>query len=228
MQVQQYLDEKDTGDRVSHIVVMGIGGPFDNYDNVMSFLRIVNNEKGLSIGARHITVSTSGLAPKIKEIVPFKLLEVTPQKYNAIQPKYNAVHMKVALHNQAIQLLLEQIQPEQPEGILIDQFTPENNYRKYLKGEKNPITENLYFITKGEQYHLAVAAASILCRAKFLESLRVGSSELGIVLPSGAGTRSDQVAATILKRGGLPLLEQYAKLHFANTQKALKLARMSE
>lgn len=67
MQVQQYLDEKDTGDRVSHIVVMGIGEPFDNYDNVMSFLRIVNNEKGLSIGARHITVSTSGLAPKIKE-----------------------------------------------------------------------------------------------------------------------------------------------------------------
>lgn len=67
MQVQQYLDEKETGDRVSHIVVMGIGEPFDNYDNVMSFLRIVNNEKGLSIGARHITVSTSGLAPKIKE-----------------------------------------------------------------------------------------------------------------------------------------------------------------
>ena len=170
----------------------------------------------------------TALAPKIKEIVPFKLLEVTPQKYNAIQPKYNAVHMKVALHNQAIQLLLEQIQPEQPEGILIDQFTSENNYRKYLKGEKNPITENLYFITKGEQYHLAVAAASILCRANFLESLRVGSTELGIVLPSGAGSRSDQVAATILKRGGLPLLEQYAKLHFANTQKALKLARMSE
>lgn len=67
MQVQQYLDEKENGDRVSHIVVMGIGEPFDNYDNVMSFLRIVNNEKGLSIGARHITVSTSGLAPKIKE-----------------------------------------------------------------------------------------------------------------------------------------------------------------
>lgn len=170
----------------------------------------------------------SALAPKIKEIVPFKLLEVTPQKYNAIQPKYNAVHMKVALHNQAIQLLLQQIAPVKPEGILIDQFTPEGNYRKYLKGEKSPVTENLYFVTKGEQYHLAVAAASILCRAQFLESLKTGSKEVGLTLPSGAGAKSDQVAAKILQQGGLPLLEQHAKLHFANTKKAQKIAGIVE
>ena len=48
-------------------VVMGIGEPFDNYDNVIAFLNIVNHAKGLAIGARHITVSTSGLAPKIRE-----------------------------------------------------------------------------------------------------------------------------------------------------------------
>lgn len=170
----------------------------------------------------------STLAPKIKEIVPFKLLEVTPKKYNEIQPKYNAVHMKVALHNQAIQLLLQQIAPVKPEGILIDQFTPEGNYRKYLKGEKAPVTDHLYFVTKGEQYHLAVAAASILCRAQFLESLKTGSKEVGMTLPSGAGTKSDQIAARLLQQGGLPLLEQHAKLHFANTKKAQKLAGMSE
>ena len=67
MQVQHYLDEKGKGERVSHVVVMGIGEPFDNYDNVMNFLHIINNPKGLAIGARHITVSTSGLAPKIRE-----------------------------------------------------------------------------------------------------------------------------------------------------------------
>lgn len=65
MKVQQYLDEKGKDERVSHIVVMGIGEPFDNYDNLMNFLRVVNDQKGLSIGARHITVSTSGLADKI-------------------------------------------------------------------------------------------------------------------------------------------------------------------
>ena len=56
---------KDTNERVSHIVVMGTGEPFDNYDNVMSFIRIVNDQKALAIGARHITVSTCGLPDKI-------------------------------------------------------------------------------------------------------------------------------------------------------------------
>ena len=64
--VQKDLD--DTFQRVSNIVVMGIGEPFDNYDTVMKFLKIVNYPKGLEIGARHITVSTCGIVPKIKEI----------------------------------------------------------------------------------------------------------------------------------------------------------------
>lgn len=67
MQVQFYLDERGDDERVSHIVVMGIGEPFDNYDNVMKFLYIVNDAKGLAIGARHMTVSTSGLIHKIRE-----------------------------------------------------------------------------------------------------------------------------------------------------------------
>ncbi|HLR09836.1 MAG TPA: 23S rRNA (adenine(2503)-C(2))-methyltransferase RlmN [Sporosarcina sp.] len=67
MNVQHHLDAKGLDERVSHIVVMGIGEPFDNYENLMAFLRIVNSQKGLGIGARHITVSTSGLAHKIRE-----------------------------------------------------------------------------------------------------------------------------------------------------------------
>jgi 23S rRNA (adenine2503-C2)-methyltransferase len=51
--------------RVSHIVVMGTGEPFDNYDNVMDFLRIINYKNGLQIGSRHITVSTCGIVPRI-------------------------------------------------------------------------------------------------------------------------------------------------------------------
>ncbi|MBT2641219.1 23S rRNA (adenine(2503)-C(2))-methyltransferase RlmN [Bacillus sp. ISL-41] len=63
VKVQQALDETD--ERVSSIVIMGIGEPFDNYDNMLSFLKIMNHEKGMNIGARHITVSTSGIIPKI-------------------------------------------------------------------------------------------------------------------------------------------------------------------
>lgn len=170
-------------------------------------------------------VQIKQLAPQIEKLVPAQKLVVTPAKYNQVQPRYNAVHMKVALHNQALYLLLQKIAPTKPEGILIDQFTPEANYRKYLQGEQHPVTDNLYFITKGEQYHLAVAAASILCRAAFLEALAEGSREVGLQLPSGAGAKSDQVAAELLKKGGLPLLGNYAKLHFANTKKAQDLAK---
>lgn len=67
MLVQHYFDERGLDERVSHVVVMGIGEPFDNYDNVMNFLSTINDDKGLAIGARHITVSTSGLVPKIKQ-----------------------------------------------------------------------------------------------------------------------------------------------------------------
>ncbi|MCM3747793.1 23S rRNA (adenine(2503)-C(2))-methyltransferase RlmN [Paenibacillus pasadenensis] len=67
MRVQLFLDEAGEGKRVSHIVVMGIGEPFDNYTHLMNFLSIVQHAKGLAIGPRHITVSTSGLTAKIRE-----------------------------------------------------------------------------------------------------------------------------------------------------------------
>lgn len=164
------------------------------------------------------------IAKDLKLVIPFKQLIVTPKKYNEIQPNYNVNRMKVALHNQALYLLLQDLLPEKPDGILIDQFTTEKSYRNYLKQEPNQVTDNLYFKTKGEQYHLSVAAASIICRATFLEELDKATKELGFTIPSGAGTKSDQAAARILKKGGMPLLDQYAKLHFANTEKAKKIA----
>lgn len=69
MVTQILVIEEDLDIRISHIVLMGIGEPFDNYDNVMSFIRIVNSGKGIDIGARHITVSTSGLVPKIEKFM---------------------------------------------------------------------------------------------------------------------------------------------------------------
>ena len=67
MVLQILMIEKELGQRISHVVVMGIGEPFDNYDNLVKFLKIINYPKGLAIGARHITVSTCGIVPKIKE-----------------------------------------------------------------------------------------------------------------------------------------------------------------
>lgn len=65
--INQLLKEEGKGQHVTHVVVMGTGEPFDNYDNVMDFIRIINHQKGLAIGARHITVSTCGLIEGIKK-----------------------------------------------------------------------------------------------------------------------------------------------------------------
>lgn len=63
VQIQREMDKTD--ERVSSIVIMGIGEPFENYNAMMNFIRIINHDDGLNIGARHITVSTSGIVPRI-------------------------------------------------------------------------------------------------------------------------------------------------------------------
>jgi 23S rRNA (adenine2503-C2)-methyltransferase len=73
MNVQHHLDRSSQGEKVSHIVVMGIGEPFDNFKSMVDFLQIVIDQKGLAIGSRHITVSTSGLADKIAEFADTKI-----------------------------------------------------------------------------------------------------------------------------------------------------------
>lgn len=65
--------QKDTGERISNIVMMGIGEPLDNFDNVIKFLKLVGDEDGLNIGQRHISLSTCGLCEKIRELADMKL-----------------------------------------------------------------------------------------------------------------------------------------------------------
>ena len=67
MVLQIMMIEKEIGKRISHVVVMGIGEPFDNFDNLVNFISIINHPKGISLGSRHITVSTCGVVPKIYE-----------------------------------------------------------------------------------------------------------------------------------------------------------------
>lgn len=69
MVLQILMVEKDLNIRISHVVLMGIGEPLDNYDNVINFIDIINHSKGIAIGSRHITVSTCGLVPKIREFM---------------------------------------------------------------------------------------------------------------------------------------------------------------
>ena len=64
---QVSVTQKILGERIRSVVIMGIGEPFDNYENVMGFIKLANDPEGLNLGARHITLSTCGLVPKIEE-----------------------------------------------------------------------------------------------------------------------------------------------------------------
>ncbi len=162
------------------------------------------------------------LAPLLKERIQHQALLLSPSKYNeVIGERYNAVSVKVALHNQAIFLLLQK--GVQPEKIVIDAFTSTQNYEKYLKNEANHFSNPVSLEEKAEGKYLAVAVSSIIARDLFLENLENLGRELGYQLPSGAGTASDRVASQILQDYGMQGLNFCAKLHFKNTEKAKKL-----
>ena len=96
--VEQILAvERDNDIRISNVVFMGIGEPLDNYDNVVNAIRIINNQKGINIGARHISLSTSGLVPKIYQLaeeniqctLSISLHATTDEKRSSMMPVNN-------------------------------------------------------------------------------------------------------------------------------------------
>lgn len=70
---QVYQIQSDTGKRISNVVIMGSGEPLDNYDNVLNFIKIINSDKGMGIGMRHITLSTCGIVDKIYRLMELRL-----------------------------------------------------------------------------------------------------------------------------------------------------------
>ena len=99
MNVQLHLDQKGQGETVSHVVVMGIGEPFDNFEYLLDFIKVIKDDKGLAIAARHITVSTSGLADKIVEFTDTQLQVNLAVSLHA---PYNELRTRIMKINRAI------------------------------------------------------------------------------------------------------------------------------
>ena len=104
--VEQILAvERDNNIRISNVVFMGIGEPLDNYDNVVNAIRIINNQKGINIGARHISISTSGLVPKIYQLaeeniqctLSISLHATTDEKRSEMMPVNNRYNISELL-----------------------------------------------------------------------------------------------------------------------------------
>jgi ribonuclease HIII len=166
------------------------------------------------------------IAKVIKDVVPFSLMTLKNEKYNQLQQSgMSQGKMKAILHNQAILNVLDKISPVKPEAILIDQFVQESTYFQHLKNQKAIARENVYFSTKAEGIHLAVAAASILARYAFVQYIDKLGESAGFKIPKGAGSQVDEAAARLILKKGKEVLPSYVKLHFANTEKAMNLVK---
>lgn len=97
--VQQHLDTAAKEEKVTNVVVMGIGEPFDNFDNLVGFLRVIIDYKGLAIGSRHITVSTSGL---VDQIVKFADLDLQVNLAVSLHAPNNELRSRIMKINRAI------------------------------------------------------------------------------------------------------------------------------
>ncbi|ARK20530.1 ribonuclease HIII [Sporosarcina ureae] len=209
-------DETGTGDFFGPITVAACFVSSDQIELV--------KELGVKDSKQLTDAYMQQIANDLKEVVTYSVKTLDNAAYNDIQSQgWSQGKIKAILHNQALQEVLEKIDPVVPEHILIDQFAQRKTYFNYLKDESNIIRDRVLFSTKAENLHVSVATASILARVAFLEAMDQLSIEAGVTLPKGAGPRVDQVACQIIRKKGEPFLHSITKVHFANTQKALKL-----
>lgn len=160
------------------------------------------------------------IAKEIETNLIYSSVNITPEEYNSlIEDGYNAVSIKVYLHNKAIQSLLTKLDLSDDIPKIIDQFTTPASYIGYVIKEKEPCLDDLIFETKAESKYYAVAAASILARKNFLNQIFLLRSEMNEDISIGAADRQIKAGVKILDRYGLVGLRKTAKLHFKTTEK---------
>ena len=156
------------------------------------------------------------IGPQLMDRIPHSLLIVTPQKYNQVHEENNLNAIKAKLHNQAYINLAKKI--NLPSFKIIDQFTPESSYYRYLKNEPQ-IVRGIHFETKAEDKYLSVAVGSIISRYGFLKTWQEMEQKYDITFPKGSSDKVDILAQEFVDRYGFERLGEVAKLHFKNTEK---------
>ena len=201
-------DEVGTGDYFGPVCVCA---SYVTQDNVDFLIKLgVRDSKQMS------DADMLKIGPLLMERIPHSLLIVPPQKYNRVHESNNLNAIKAKLHNQAYINLAKKI--ELPSFKIIDQFTPETSYYRYLQNEPQ-IIRGIHFETKAEDKYLSVAVGSIISRYGFLKTWEEIEKKYNMTLPKGSGDKVDIVAQAFVERYGLERLGEIAKLHFKNTEK---------
>lgn len=159
------------------------------------------------------------LGPVLMERLPYSLLILNNAKYNAIHPTNNMVAIKSKLHNQAYVHLRKKMDGL-PSFCIIDQFVQSSSYYRYIQHEQE-IVKGIHFETKAENKYLSVACGSIIARYAFLKAFDAMCEQYDFQFLKGASSKVDQNIREFVKQHGEEALYQVAKLHFANTKKAL-------
>ena len=159
------------------------------------------------------------LAKEIMTHTKYSICILSNDKYNQVHQIHNMVDIKCQLHNQVYVNLVHKGYTL-PDLIVIDQFVQKTSYYKYLKNNKEVIS-NITFETKAENKYLAVACASILARNAFLEYIDKMNEKYNFTFQKGAGSIVDTCGKEFVSKYGEDELEKVAKLHFANTKKIL-------
>lgn len=210
-------DETGTGDYFGPVTVAAVFVP----DTKIELLQ----ELGIKDSKMLTDEKMLLIADDIKAVCPHSILVLRNEKYNTVQQKgWSQGKIKALLHNKALLHVLNKIAPTVPDYILIDQFAERDVYYRHIQKEKEIVRDNVLFSTKAEQLHVAVAAASILARVAFLKEMDKISKDMNITIPKGASNKVDEIAAKILLTKGEQALQNITKWHFANTEKAKKIA----
>ena len=156
------------------------------------------------------------IGPRVMALLPHSLLIVPPEKYNAVHETHNMNAIKALLHNQAYVNLEKQC--GLPSFRIIDQFTPENLFYRYVS-KADKIIQPIHFETKAEDKYPAVGAASVIARYVFLKQMEEMEKQWQMTFHKGAGSDVDQCARHFVETYGKENLGKVAKLHFKNTEK---------
>ena len=209
------IDESGKGDFFGPLVIAGV---FTDRDIAHALREAgVQDSKAITSDAR-----IRSLADTIRATpgISCEVVSMGPDRYNALYPKFKSLNRLLAWgHSRVIEALLEK-RPDCPRA-LSDQFAEETVLQKALGPRAKASQMILEQRTKGES-DIAVAAASILARERFINWMREASDRLGVVLPRGA-TTVKAIAADVLKARGTEFLGKVAKMHFRTAFEVLGL-----
>lgn len=202
-------DEVGTGDYFGPIVVTAAYVAKENIPLLEELgvkdSKKLNDEKILEI------------VPKLIKKIPYYSIVLSNEKYNLHRNEdINMNKMKAILHNQALAHLINE--QTNIDYVVVDQFAKPYVYYNYLKDAGN-VVRNITFMTKAEDKCLSVACASLISRFIFLKEFRKLEDKVDAFLPKGAGEKVDEVALRLVKKHGIEILNEIAKLNFKNTEK---------